>query len=122
MAEPKTVLVAEDELLLRLVVVDALTDAGFDVIEAGHAEEALIALESGPFTIHLLFTDIHMPGLMDGLRLAHYVRLTWPHIALLIASGDQTPAPASLPQGSVFLPKPYHTDHVVAHAHTLTSA
>jgi len=115
----KTVLVAEDELLIRLLVVDALTEAGF---EAEHAEEALTALKSGPIMIHLLFTDIHTRGLVDGLQLAHHVRLTWPHIALIIASGEASPPLASLPQGSVFLPKPYHVDHVVEHAHALTSA
>jgi CheY-like chemotaxis protein len=120
-AEPKIILVAEDELLVRMLVVDLLTDAGFQVVEAGHAAEALIALESGTWRIHLLFTDINMPGTMDGLELAHHVRAKWPHIALLIASGEAKPVPSSLPVGSVFLAKPYLPDHVVGHALALTA-
>jgi two-component system, response regulator PdtaR len=114
----KTVVVAEDEPLIRLLVAGAMRDAGFEVIEAGHAEEALGHLQSQPATIHLLFTDIHMPGQMTGLALACYVREAWPHIALLITSG-QMPA-EELPAGSIFLTKPYETEHVVAHARALT--
>ena len=113
----KTIVVADDEPLVRLLVAGALTDAGFDVLEAGHAEEALRHLHSQFASIHLLFTDIHMPGEMTGLELACFVRETWPHIALLITSG-QLPT-EELPAGSVFLTKPYETEHVVAHAHSL---
>jgi DNA-binding NtrC family response regulator len=116
--DTKTVVVAEDEPLLRLLVAGAMTDAGFDVLEAEHAEEALHHLHSRFATIHLLFTDIHMPGEMTGVALACYVQATWPHIALLITSGE-LPA-GELPAGSVFLRKPYETEHVVAHAHALT--
>jgi CheY-like chemotaxis protein len=121
-AGPKTVVVAEDEILIRLLAADVLTDAGFEVIEVGNAEEALTTLQSRPWEIHLLFTDIHMPGQMNGLELAHYVRRNWPHVALLIASGQDKPVPAALPDGSLFLTKPYNPHHVVRHAKTLTAA
>jgi CheY-like chemotaxis protein len=121
-SQRKTVVVAEDETLIRMVAVEVLTEAGFTVIEAGHAAEALEILHSRPWAIHLLFTDIHMPGPMDGLELAHHVRRAWPHIALLIASGEDDPLPAKLPAGSVFLTKPYRSDHVVAHAQALIPA
>jgi CheY-like chemotaxis protein len=121
-AGPKTVVVAEDEILIRLLAADVLTDAGFEVIEVGNAEEALTTLQSRPWEIHLLFTDIHMPGQMNGLELAHYVRRNWPHVALLIASGQDKPVPAALPDGSLFLTKPYNPHHVVLHAKTLTAA
>jgi len=121
-AGAKTVMVAEDEILIRLLVADVLTDAGFDVIEVGSAEEALTILQSRPLEIHLLFTDIHMPGQMSGLDLAHHVRRNWPHVALLIASGRNKPHPSALPGGSTFLPKPYNPHHVVLHAKTLTTA
>jgi CheY-like chemotaxis protein len=120
--EQKTVVVAEDEIVIRMMVVEVLMDAGFDVIEAGHAEEALSALQSRPMTIHLLFTDINMPGPMSGLELAHHVQGAWPHIALLITSGNDKPLPGRLPTGSVFLAKPYAPAHVVTHARTLTAA
>jgi len=121
-SQPKTVLVAEDETLIRIVAIDALTDAGFEVIEASHAEGALIALRSRAGAIHLLFTDIEMHGQMNGLELAHYVQTTWPLVALLITSGADTPLATMLPAGSIFLAKPYDLKHVVAHAKTLTSA
>jgi hypothetical protein len=65
------VLVAEDEELVRLVIVQALLDEGFEVMEAEHAEAALIILESHARRIHVLFTDIQMPGMMDGLASGH---------------------------------------------------
>jgi CheY-like chemotaxis protein len=120
-AGAKTVVVAEDEILIRLLAVEILTDAGFEVIEVGNAEEALTTLQSRPWEIHLLFTDIHMPGQMSGLELAHHVRLIWPHVALLIASGQDKPLAAALPVGSAFLAKPYNLDDVVLHAKTLTA-
>jgi CheY-like chemotaxis protein len=119
---PKTVLLAEDEILIRILAAEVLTDAGFNVIEVGNAEEALTTLQSGSWAIHLLFTDIHMPGQMSGLELAHHVRGIWPHVALLIASGQDKPLAAALPDGSIFLTKPYNPDHVVLHAKTLTAA
>jgi CheY-like chemotaxis protein len=121
-AGPKTVVVAEDEILIRILAADVLTEAGFDVIEVGNADEALTTLQSRPWAIHLVFTDIHMPGQMSGLELAHHVRRNWPHVALLIASGQDTPLPAALPDGSIFLTKPYNPLHVVLHAKTLTAA
>jgi two-component system, response regulator PdtaR len=120
--EPKTVLVAEDEVLIRMLAVEVLTDAGFEVIEAGHAQQALKVLQSRSCAVHLLFTDIHMPGPMNGLELAHHVQRLWPHVALLIASGEDKPQPAGLPAGSIFLTKPYDHRHVVAHARLLTAA
>jgi DNA-binding NtrC family response regulator len=118
MTDLKKVVVVEDEPLIRLLVVGAMTDAGFEVIEAGHAEEALGHLQSQPATIHLLFTDIHMSGHMTGLALAFYVAEVWPHIALLITSGQ--PPADQLPTGALFLRKPYATEHAVAHARALT--
>lgn len=120
--DPKTVVVVEDEFLVRMLAVEILTDAGFAVIEAEDAEAALVSLQNPALDIRLVFTDIHMPGSMNGLELAHHIRSHWPHIALLIASGKERPPPAKLPAESVFLEKPYHPDRVVAHVRTLTAA
>jgi CheY-like chemotaxis protein len=116
---PKIVVVAEDETLIRMLAVDVLIDAGFAVIEAGHADDALAILNSQATDIHVLFTDIHMPGSMDGLELAHHTRRHWPWIALLVASGKGKPSFAELPPGSRFLSKPYEPSHVVAHVREL---
>lgn len=116
------VLVVEDEMLIRMVAVDALTEAGFTVVEAGHAAGALAILTTQPSGVHALFTDIHMPGSMDGLELAHHIHDHYPWIALIIASGKARPLSAELPDGSRFLPKPYDPLHVVKHVNELVAA
>lgn len=113
----KIALVAEDDILVRMDAAETLAGAGFEVIQAATAAAALTLLHLKLGGIALLFTDIHMPpGEMDGLALAHHVRSTWPHIGLLITSGDARPLPHSLPEGSVFLAKPYDPENVTLHA------
>jgi CheY-like chemotaxis protein len=83
---PSVVLVVEDELMLRMRAVDIVEDAGFVPLEALNADEAIQILESRD-DIAVLFTDIQMPGSMDGLRLAHLVHSRWPHIKIILVSG-----------------------------------
>jgi DNA-binding NtrC family response regulator len=116
----KNIVLVEDELLIRLSAVEALEKAGFAVIEAEHAQAALRVLTIRFAAIHLVFTDIHMPGEMNGLHLAHHVSRHWPHISLLIASGEARPGAGDLPPGGVFLSKPYDLEHVAFHANALT--
>jgi CheY-like chemotaxis protein len=106
------VLVAEDEEPVRLVIVDALEDAGFEVIEAEHAEAR----------VHVLFTDIHMPGAMDRLALAHHSAKNWPKIALLLTSARSLPHQRSLPEKCRFLAKPYWHAQVIYHIRELAAA
>lgn len=103
---PPVVLVVEDEPLLRMLAVEVVEEAGFIAIEARDADEAVILLESR-FDIALLFTDINMPGSMDGLRLAHTVRDRWPPIKILVVSGQQRLQYSDLPSNSRFVGKPY---------------
>jgi CheY-like chemotaxis protein len=98
------IIVAEDDELPRTVVVEILTDDGFEVLEAAHAEEALRILCSNTKDIEALFTDINMPGPMNGLELASRARQRWPWLGVMIGSGDRPP---SLPSGGGFLLKPY---------------
>jgi CheY-like chemotaxis protein len=119
---PKTILIAEDEISVRVVAAAMLSDAGFDVIEADHAEAALTILGSRAADVALLFTDITMPGELTGLNLSHHVRQVWPQIALLITSGDKRPQPEELPRASLFLPKPYTPDLVEAQVRALLAA
>jgi CheY-like chemotaxis protein len=118
----KVVIVAEDEMLIRMAAVSALTDAGFEVIEVEHAEAALSVLEDQAAEVHALFTDVHMPGEMDGLALAHHTSKSWPWIALMIASGKARPAEEALPTGCRFMAKPYDPAHVVRHFHELSAS
>lgn len=85
---------------------DALTDAGYEVIEAETADQALRILESGG-DVHVLFTDIRMPGSMDGLSLAALVHDRWPAVRILITSGDTWPPKGAIPDNGYFLSKPY---------------
>ncbi|WP_158743674.1 response regulator [Acidisphaera sp. L21] len=106
-AKPVVVVLVEDEFLIRALMADVLSDAGFDVREAADAHEALVILQAHQGEVSLLFTDIHMPGTMDGLALVHHVHENWPWIRLLIASGKARLEPSDLPPGAHFVPKPY---------------
>ena len=106
------VLVVEDEPLLRMLAVAVLEEAGFLAIEARDADEAAVLLESRA-DIALLFTDIDMPGSMDGLKLAHAVRIRWPPIKILVVSGKQRLQYSDLPSNSRFLRKPYQASALV---------
>ncbi|MEO7820088.1 MAG: HWE histidine kinase domain-containing protein [Sphingomicrobium sp.] len=102
---PPVVLVVEDEMVLRMRAVDIVQDAGFVPIEAVSADEALEILESRD-DISLLFTDIQMPGSMDGLKLAHATHNRWPHIKIILVSGQIEVTDADKPDNSRFFPKP----------------
>lgn len=104
-----TVLVVEDELFIRTAAVEMLTDAGFNVLEAQHAAEALVILEQHD-DVAVLFTDINMPGSMDGLRLAEVVKQRRPPIQILVTSGLIQPSTEDLPRGGKFIRKPYDFD------------
>ncbi len=106
--EPKrpVVLVVEDELLLRMDAVDMIAGAGFDVVEAVDADQAIEILE-GRQDIAVVFTDIQIPGSMDGLKLARAVRGRWPPIKIVATSGHIGLNESDLPEGGRFLSKPY---------------
>lgn len=105
------ILVVEDEPLIRMEAVDMIEDAGFKVYEAADADAAIKLMEEHD-DIGILFTDIDMPGSMDGMKLAAYVRDRWPPVAIVIASGKVDFTAMQLPEGSTFFPKPYPTDKV----------
>lgn len=107
-----TVLLVEDDPLVRMLGVDVLEDAGFAVVEAENADEALRTLEAGA-DVRVLFTDVNMPGELDGLDLARVVHERWPDIRLLISSGQMRPGSDEIPQDGRFLPKPYKPGAVV---------
>lgn len=104
---PQTkILVVEDEAIQRFMIGDSLVEAGFEVLEASNAEEAIKLLERHS-DIRLIFSDIDMPGSMDGLRLVAAVRNRWPPIKIILTSGKRAPDQWDIPLGALFLPKPY---------------
>jgi CheY-like chemotaxis protein len=100
------VLVVEDETLVRVTALAIIEESGFEAIAAGNADEAICALETRS-DIRAVFTDVHMPGPMDGLKLAQVIRDRWPPVALLVTSGKTRTIDSDLPNGARFLPKPY---------------
>jgi CheY-like chemotaxis protein len=109
---PAEVLVVEDEMLLRMRAVDMVEDAGFTSIEAVDADEAVAILESRS-DIALLFTDIQMPGSMDGLKLAHAVHERWPPIKIILVSGQLRLANIDIPADSRFFGKPLEASEMI---------
>jgi len=105
------VLIVEDELLLRMNAVDMIAAAGFEAIEAANADEAIEILENRR-DIDVVFTDIQMPGSMDGLKLARAVRGRWPPIKIVATSGLVNVNETDLPEGGRFLAKPYHPHQI----------
>ena len=106
------VLVVEDEMILRMRAVDIVEDAGFIPVEAVSADDALKILESRD-DISLLFTDIQMPGSMDGLKLAHAVHARWPHIKIILVSGQIAVTDADKPEDSKFFAKPLEVEQMI---------
>ena len=105
------VLIVEDEFLLRMNAVDMIAAAGFEALEAANADEAIEILEKRR-DITVVFTDIQMPGSMDGLKLARAVRGRWPPIKIVATSGHVDVAETDLPDGGRFLPKPYNSHQI----------
>jgi len=106
-------LVVEDEPLIRMAIIDSLEDEGFDVFEAENADQAIVLLADNP-SIQIMFTDIDMPGSLDGLKLAAAVRDRWPPVQIVVTSGHHIVEIADLPEGSMFFSKPYNHRDIAA--------
>src|SRR3954467_9690056 len=119
--EVPKVLVVEDEMVLRMRAADIVEDAGFTPVEAANADEAIAILESR-LDITVLFTDIQMPGSMDGLKLAAAGRARWPPIKIIATSGHVMIGRDGLPEGGLFLPKPYSSAQILKTLRELTAA
>ena len=115
------VLLVEDEPLVRLLGADVLEDAGFEVIEASNADEA-IALLKRHHDVCVLWTDVDMPGSLNGFEFARFVSQGWPEITVLVTSGKLSPRPGDLPRRGAFIPKPYRPEAVVRHIREMTKA
>jgi two-component system, response regulator PdtaR len=105
-SEKPVILVVEDEVLVRMMAVSVAENNGFMALSAATADEAIKILESRS-DIRLVFTDVNMPGSMDGLRLAHAVRGRWPPVELLVTSAVSAITARDLPERGRFLAKPY---------------
>ena len=118
-SSPETVLVVEDEPLLRLLAADLLEDAGYTTLSASCAAEAVAILESRG-SVDAVFSDIEMPGAMNGLSLAQHIRQHWPSVAVLLVSGRLAPM-LTQDRRTGFLHKPYSQSEVVEALHRLAA-
>lgn len=115
------VLLVEDDSLLRLFASDLLEEEGFEVVETGSADEALAWLDVRD-DVRAIVTDIHMPGSLNGLELAHLVHRRWPGILVLLVSGVARPSAAELPEGGRFLAKPYESTTILHHLREMVTS
>lgn len=104
----------EDNTIIRMGAIDLVLSAGYEALEARDADEAIRIMESRD-DIDLVFTDVQMPGTMDGIKLSHYISSGWPPVKLIVASGNAILEESSLPGGSMFFAKPY-SDHTITDA------
>jgi CheY-like chemotaxis protein len=118
---PIRVLIVEDEMLIRMDAVEMLRSAGFDVLEAANADEAIQLLERH-CDIRLVFTDIDMPGSMNGLKLSAAVRDRWPPVKIIATSGHFKVQVSDLPVDARFIAKPYQPAQIISAIRELTSA
>jgi two-component system, response regulator PdtaR len=116
----KTALVVDDEAFARLFAMQVLLDQGYMVLEAADVNEGLEVLD-GHDDVAVLFTDISMPGDLDGLDLVDRVRLRRPDIGLIVTSGRSQPEEGRLPEGASFLPKPYTAHALIEAVRSTTS-
>jgi len=110
--EKATILVVDDEAIIRMGAAQILHDAGYAVVEACNADAALKILDNGT-DIQAVITDIKMPGSLCGLRLAHAIRNRWPPIHLIVASGLNAPMEGEFPRIGRFIRKPYESKQLL---------
>jgi len=111
--ENASILVVDDEALIRMATMDIMEDAGYSVVEAANADEAIIMLERCP-DIAAVLTDINMPGSMDGLELSRLIQARWPLIELVVTSGRLIGGAVHMPPGIHFVVKPYTPREIVS--------
>ena len=118
---PTSVLIVEDESLVRMSAADELRAVGFSVFEAADCDEALAQFVQHP-DIEVLFTDVQLPGSSDGATLARTLSKTRPRLILVVTSGRRRPRDADLPARAKFIPKPYQIDAVARLIHRMAAA
>jgi CheY-like chemotaxis protein len=114
-APPQTVLVVEDEVIIRLVIAEYLRECGYRVHEAVNADEAILILRAPEVSIDIVFSDVEMPGEMDGFGLARWVRANMPETQVILTSGAERSADiaGTLCEAGPLLEKPYPTQDVL---------
>ena len=105
-------IVVDDNAIILMAACQILEDAGFRTLEAGNADQALKLLTEHDGQVTLLFTDVEMPGTINGFELAHHVARRWADVSVLVASGRRTPASGEMPEQAIFIGKPFSAEVV----------
>jgi DNA-binding NtrC family response regulator len=123
LAQPSSpvILIVEDDLIILMHAASFLGDAGFQTVTASNADAAVLIL-GARLDIRLVFTDVDMPGSMNGMKLASAVRKRWPPIELIITSGKPGPSAADLPARGLFFSKPYRPNDIIDAARSFSLA
>ncbi|WP_092045604.1 response regulator [Methylobacterium pseudosasicola] len=108
-------LVVDDDALIRMDALDILSEAGFRTFEAADGDQAMAVLGQHHASIVLLFTDVQMPGSRNGFAVARETARHWPHISIVVASGQARPCSGDLPEGARFLGKPFSAEMITNH-------
>lgn len=108
-----TIIVVEDDPIVRDIAAEAFREAGYVVVEFGSADEALVLIEASPSRFAALVTDVQMPGTCDGLELAAAAAGRWPGMPVLVTSGGLRLGGRAVPAGAVFVPKPWQPSALV---------
>ncbi|MBW9091717.1 response regulator [Rhizobium wenxiniae] len=109
-----SILIVDDEAILRFDLADFFMDAGYHVYDAADADEAIAILEAHD-SIRVVLTDVQMPGSMDGMKLAHYIRDRYPPTVLLVTSGMRKIELDEMPENSLFITKPFDPNRLLKH-------
>lgn len=115
-----TILIVESEAIVRFELIDLFEDEGYRVFPAADADEAIAILDRHG-EVRVVLTDIDMPGAMDGLKLAHYIRKRFPPTLLLVASGRVSVPPGEMPENSAYFKKPFDPAAVLRRIEEMTA-
>ena len=107
-------LAVDDDAIIRIDACQILEEAGFRCLDADSGDAAVAILAEKHERIVVLFTDVEMPGSVDGFALARHVAERWPHIEIVVSSGRRTPEPGQMPEKAAFITKPFSAE--VVHA------
>lgn len=110
----KSILIVDDEPMIRMEIAELVAEHGYQAWEAASTAEALSILETSGDAFVGLITDVQMPGTRSGLVLANHVRFMWPHIRIIVVSGGRRPFSGELPEDSAFIAKPWRPEQIVS--------
>jgi DNA-binding NtrC family response regulator len=112
--ERRTVLIVEDDAELRALIVMLFEDSDLEIVSCDSAESALATMLLRGRDVVMIFSDVRLPGAMDGLDLAREAKVRWPHLTVVLTSGNAGHRLQALPEGVIYMPKPWQADEVLA--------